>query len=118
MSEINVKSKGAERWKYLDMANISFATREYESAEGFIRGFLTLIDGESGSGKEITSEFNRIDESRKESINKLKDDMSKLGYLEQHDLQENKKLSVEVDALHERLAACWIISQKNSLFNL
>ena len=118
MSETSIKKKGSERWKYLDMSNMSFASREYESAEGFIRGFLTLVDADSEEGKELTSEFNRIEEGRHESVKKLKDEMSKVGYLEQHDLQQNKKLTIEVDALHERIATCWIISQKYGLFDL
>jgi len=108
---------GHLRIKYLDMANIGFAQQQYTNAEGFINDFVDTIDEKSKSGNEIKTEFDRCVDRRNKQLNKLKEKIQGLGYLEQKDIDTQEREQIEINFIHDKKEICWRIALNNGLFN-
>lgn len=112
-----IRRMGQERWKYLDMANMSFANGDCVAADGYIKAFLETIKEDSPEAKEVKIEFDRIERERKIRINELNSDTEHLGYLEQRDVRNKVREQIEIDATYSRKTVCWTIALNAGLFN-
>lgn len=112
-----IRRMGQERWKYLDMANLCFASGEYGRTRGYIEAFLETVDENTEVGKRFKTEFDRIELDRRSNHNKLEKDIEPLGYLEQRDLRERGREQIEIDAIYEQKTVCWTLSLQHGLFN-
>lgn len=107
---------GQERWKYLDMANMSFAAGDYTSTDGYVKAFLETIKDDSDEAREIKIEFDRIDRERKNRIDELTTKTEHLGYLEQKDVRNTGREQIEIDAVYSRKTVCWTMAMNAGLF--
>jgi len=113
----SMRRMGQERWKYLDMANLSFAAGAWFETKGYINSFLETIKDESDESKEIKTRFDEIEMERRTKIRDLEDQIKDLGYLEQKDYKNKGRDAIEVDAIHDQIAACWTVSMSAGLFS-
>ena len=112
-----IKRMGQERWKYLDMANMSFAAGDPIACEKYLDAFLETIDENSDAAKKITIEYNRIESERLKKHNDLDSQTKELGYLELQDYQNRGKQQIEVDAILEKKTVCWTVAMNGGLFS-
>ena len=110
-------SVGHLRIKYLDLANISFAQNNYTIAKGYVDDFLDTVDENSDEGKEIKTEFDKIYTRKKNQLKELETSVESMGYLEQKDLKNDGRESIEVNAIHDMKEVCWRIALHSGLFN-
>lgn len=110
-------SIGHLRIKYLDLANISFAQNNYTIAKGYIEDFLDTIDEKSEQGKTIKTEFDTVHSRKKHQLGELDKSITSLGYLEQRDISNDGRESIEINAIHDMKEICWRIALGNGLFN-
>lgn len=106
---------GHLRLKYLDLANISFAQREYTNAEGQVKNFMSTIDANSPEGKQIKEEFDKVVQMKRESIRALKQQAEGLSYLAKKDINDAID-ELEIHALHDKKNICWSVSMQKGLF--
>ena len=111
-----LRRMGQERWKYMDMANLSFAAGEYLNAKGYIDAFLETVEEGSEAAKEITVLFDEIDIERTKARQSLEDQKKEWGELEKADIGNKAILQIEINAIYERKAACWTMALKHGLF--
>jgi len=116
--QTGLRRMGQERWKYLDMANLSFASGDYINCKGYLDAFLETIDDGSREAKEIKENYDFIEDKRRKLIDQLLKETESLGYLEQSDLRHNARERLEIDAIHDMKTACWILAIKNGLFGV
>lgn len=107
---------GQERWKYLDMANMSFAAGAYIETNGYITAFLETIKDGSKEANEIQKEFDEIEETRKKQRDDLEAQIKDLGYLEQNDIRSKGRDQIEIEAIYNRKTVCWTVAMNNGLF--
>jgi len=110
-------SIGHLRIKYLDLANISFAQNNYTIAKGYIDDFLDTIDEKTDEGKEIKNEFDIIMQRKKRQLNELDTSVKNMGYLEQKDITNDGRESIEINTIHDMKEVCWRVALKGGLFN-
>ena len=110
-------SIGHLRIKYLDLANISFAQNNYTIAKGYIDDFLDTIDETTTHGKNIKTEFDKIHARKKHQLGELEKSVQSLGYLEQKDISNDGRESIEINCIHDMKEVCWRIALANGLFN-
>ena len=110
-------SIGHLRIKYLDLANISFAQNSYIIAKGYIEDFLDTIDKDTSEGKEIKTEFDVIHTRKKNQLKELEKSVENMGYLEQKDISNDGRESIEINAIHDMKEVCWRIALKGRLFD-
>jgi len=116
-------SIGFTRMKYLDLANITFASQDFEICNQYINAFLETINEDSKSGKEITKQFDIIEQHKKEQLKQLSEYISGnenykgLGELEKTDTKNEGEKSIYVDVLHSRKTVCWTVAMNNGLFH-
>ena len=108
---------GQERWKYLDMANMSYAAGDFISCNGYLSAFLETIVTDSEAGKQIKEEFDHIEIDRRKKNQELESKVKDLGYLEQRDILTRGKEQIEIEAIYNKKAVCWTISMQHGLFN-
>jgi hypothetical protein len=116
MVETDGYSVGHLRIKYLDLANMAFAQNNYIQADGYIKSFLDTIKDGSKAAEIITREFDRISNRKKVSLEELTKSTENLGYLEQKDLFDEGRTSIEINSIHDRKVVCWMVAQKEGLF--
>ncbi len=116
-STLGVRRMGQERWKYLDMANMSFIAGDYLATNGYIKAFLETIPEETDEAREITKEFNRIEADRKRLHVELEEQAKNLGYLEKGDILTKGREQIEIDAIMNRKTVCWTVAMKYGLFS-
>jgi len=109
-------SIGHVRIKYLDLANLSFAQGNYSQCKGYIDSFMDTIKEDSGSGKELKAEFDRVYLHRSNLEKQLELEVGKLGWLERKDFEDQAKSEVSVNTIHDIKEICWRISLKDGLF--
>ena len=110
-----MRRMGMERWKYLDMANMSFAGGHYGETRGFIEAFLETIKEDSEEGKILQSRFNDIEIVRRQRVQDLEKESKNWGYLEQEDGNDLRR-SIEIDAVYDQKTACWTVAMARGLF--
>ena len=110
--------------KYLDMANMNFTMGvsgrdmdEINKCETNLDNFLETIDGDSEEGKQISMEFDRIDEKKHKNIQKLKDYIKDQGELEKIDSNAAGQFEIYVDCLHDKKTVCWNVAIEFGLFH-
>ena len=113
---IGLRRMGQERWKYLDMANMSFAAGDYITTQGYINAFLETIPDSSETSKKIKNEFDSIDQNRRDLIKTLEEEVKDLGYLEQNDILQTGRRNIEIDSIYNMKTVCWTIAMQDSLF--
>jgi len=114
--QTGLRRMGTERWKYLDMANISFAGGDYISCKGYINAFLETIEDGRPEAKEIRENLDSIEDKRRKLIQDLIKETEDIGYLEQSDIRHNARERIEIDAINDMKATCWIMALKYGLF--
>jgi hypothetical protein len=111
---------GQERYKYLDLANISYANAQnlldYRRANGFMDAFEFTLEPGSEAKKELMRKKETVDQERKEAVRKWEQWKEGLGFWEQEDA-ETERMRLEIEAVGKRLDACWEISKRYGLFN-
>lgn len=112
-----IRRMGQERWKYLDMANMSFAAGDPISCKGYVEAFLETIKEDSDEATKIKQEFNQIEAERLKKHNDLEAQIKDLGYLEMQDYQNRGKQQIEVDAIYEMKTVCWTVAIDGGLFS-
>ena len=111
-----LRRMGQERWKYLDMASLSFAAGEYLNTKGYIEAFLETIEENSKAAIEITELFDAIETERTKARQDLADQKKEWGELEKADIGNKAILQIEINAIYEKKAACWTTALKHGLF--
>jgi len=109
-------SIGHTRYKYLDLANMSFAGGNYVQCKAYIENFLDTIDENKESGKELKKEFDRIYVNRENIQRGIEKKISGMGFLEKKDYEDNAKAELEINTIHDLKAVCWRIGMKDGLF--
>ena len=117
MDTSGIRRMGQERWKYLDMANMTFASGDYIKTIGYINSFLETIDEKSTAGLKIQQEFDIVEKEKQQNLKKLEQETHNLGYLEQKDMQTQGRDIIEINSVYDRKTICWTISIKYGLFN-
>ena len=110
-------SIGHLRIKYLDLANISFAQNNYTIAKGYVDDFLETIDETTDEGKELKKEFDIITARKNKQLKELETSVANMGYLEQKDIKNDGRESIEINCIHDKKSVCWRIALKGGLFN-
>ena len=113
---IGKKRIGQERWKYLDMANMSFAAGDYIATDGYIKAFLETIKNDSEEAQIIRNEFDQIDFDRRKQLQDLQTQIKDMGYLEQADYDKEGRRQIEIEAIYNRTTVCWTLAVDNNLF--
>lgn len=108
---------GMLRAKYLDMANMNFATGQYLEAEGDIKAFLDTIKDGTKAAMDIKIEFDKIEQRKHMQRKQLDEHIQGKGELERTDLKNQGRLEIEVDALHDKKVICWYLAQVHGLFD-
>lgn len=109
------RQMGMERWKYLDMANLSFAGGNYGACKGYLEAFLETISENSEEGKTLQLGFERIETDRQSKVSELQKDSENWGYLEQLDGNDVRR-EIEINSLYEQKTLCWTTSINFNLF--
>ena len=115
-AQSGLRRMGTERWKYLDMANLSFAAGEFVNCNGYINAFIETIDETCPESKELKDDLDSIEEKRRKQIQDLINETEELGYLEQKDIRTNGRERIEIDVVHDRKTVCWTLAIKYGLF--
>ena len=108
---------GHVRRKYLDLANMYYAQGSYPIAERFVNDFIGTIPEDKPAAKKIRDEFNKIAAKKRKEIGELERYVESLGYLEKKDVMTDGRSNIEINAIHDKMVASWIIAEKESLFN-
>jgi len=107
-------SIGHRRFYYLTESDEAIASGDFLTANEYIDSFLATIN-EPKIEKEITEEFDKIEEEWYEQKQSLKQQKMNLSALEQYDLQQTEIL-LDAEKIKHRRVACWRIALKNGLF--
>lgn len=111
---------GQERYKYLDLANISYANAsnltDYRKALGFMDAFEFTLEPGSEAKKELLRKKEQLEQEKKDAVQRWEQWKQGLTYFEQFDVQPERD-RIEIVAVGQRLDSCWEIAKRYGLFN-
>ena len=107
---------GQSRYRYLDLANMTFAQGAFAECNGYIAAFLETIEEGSELEKKLRIGFDEIEMERRSKIHKLEEKIKDMGYLEQKDEKNNGRERIEIEAILNRKNICWTVSLQKGLF--
>jgi len=116
MTETSGYTVGHLRIKYLDLSNMAFAQNNYIAADGYIKDFLDTVKDDTDAAATITKEFDKIVNRKKKSLEELHKSTLNLGFLEQKDIVDEGKTTIEINAIHDKKEVCWMVALKEGLF--
>jgi len=111
------RTLGELRMEYLDNANQLYSQGQYDGCEAFIDSFLLTIPEETPVSKEIENRFKEAEGRIQKTINELIKNTEKMEITERSETVFYGKKASEIQALKDKMDACWQIAIKHGLFN-
>ena len=106
---VEVGTIGAKRLEYLDLANKTYAGRDYQQANAFLEGFMTTIREDSTMATDIKKEFDRIEKKRVDTWAKIIAETEKVDSWTQSEVRSEQRVALSLEILHEKIDGCWKI---------
>jgi len=111
---------GQERYKYLDLANMTYANArelsDYRTPIGFMDAFEFTLEPGSEAKKEYLRKKEEVEVEKTENIRQWEKWKEGLTYFEQSDVSLQRD-RIEIAAIAKKLDCCWDISKRYGLFN-
>ena len=114
---VELKSIGEKRLEYLDLANKAWSGGEFETVQNFIDSFLTTVRDNTPVATEIQEAFDKAEKKKDETWKSLVSKTSSIDSQTQCEQRFYGSQDIALQALRERLNACWQTAIKHGMFN-
>jgi cell division septum initiation protein DivIVA len=108
---------GQIRLQYLDMANKAYSANDFGSAQAYIDDFLVTIKDETDAAKEITKKFDEVEQKKQVALDQLIKETEIQENFQQSENRYYGNNSVLIQALKDKMNACWFVAQDKGLLH-